>query len=80
MFAAAKAAALKWLNACPDKVICQFINRSWRFMDAYQQGLTGEAAAWAVCKQKGHCAVLETAMQAFKASLNGKGKQVSGSQ
>jgi hypothetical protein len=49
-------------------------------MDAYRQGLTGDAAAWAVRKQKSHRAVSETAMQAFEASLKGKGKQVSGSQ
>jgi hypothetical protein len=34
-FAEAKAAAVKWLDACPVEVIRRFINRSWRFMDAY---------------------------------------------
>jgi hypothetical protein len=66
-FADAKAAALKWLDGCPDEVIRRFINRSWRFMDAYRKGLNADAAAWVVCKQKGHRAVSEAAMTAFEA-------------
>ncbi|KIJ94306.1 hypothetical protein K443DRAFT_57693, partial [Laccaria amethystina LaAM-08-1] len=31
-----------------------FINHSWRWMSAYRMGLTGDAAQWAVRKQKGH--------------------------
>jgi hypothetical protein len=34
-FAAAKEAAVKWLDACPTEIIRRFVNRSWRFMDAY---------------------------------------------
>jgi hypothetical protein len=71
-FKDAKAAALKWLDACPTEVIRRFINRSWRFMDAYRKGLTGDAAAWVVRKQKGHRAVSEAAMSAFEASLSTK--------
>jgi hypothetical protein len=32
-----------------------------------KKGLTGEAAAWAVCKQNSHRAVSESAMKALKA-------------
>ncbi|EDQ99501.1 uncharacterized protein LACBIDRAFT_316468 [Laccaria bicolor S238N-H82] len=42
------------LNACPAEVIWPFINRSWQWMLAYHIRLTGEAAQWAVRKQKGH--------------------------
>jgi hypothetical protein len=49
-------------------VICCFINQSWRFMDAYRKGLTGDTAAWTVHKQKGHCAVSEAAMRALEKS------------
>jgi hypothetical protein len=53
-FAEAKEVTVRYLNACPTDVIRQFINRSWRFMSAYCKGLTGEAAAWAVRKQRQH--------------------------
>ncbi|KAK0478147.1 hypothetical protein IW261DRAFT_1420346 [Armillaria novae-zelandiae] len=53
-FADAKAAVFKCLDSCPIDVIWKFVNRSWRFMDAYRKRLTGEAAAWAVKDQKGH--------------------------
>ena len=66
-FAKAKTRALEVLNACPAEVIRKFINRSWRFIDAYKKGLTGEAAAWVVHKQKSHRSVSETAMKALKA-------------
>ena len=53
-FQQAKDAALEALNSCPVKVIQQFINCSWWWMSAYHMGLTGDAAQWAVWKQKGH--------------------------
>ena len=56
---------------CLTEIIQKFINRSWRFIDAYRKGLTGEAAAWAVRKQKSHRAVSEGAMKALEAcSIN----------
>jgi hypothetical protein len=61
-FAAAKAMALEYLNACPVDVIRRFINRSWRWMIAYRKGLTGKAAAWAVRPQKQHRQVSSAAM------------------
>jgi hypothetical protein len=58
------------LDACPVDVIRKFINRSWRFMDAYRIPLSGKAAAWAVRKQKGHRTVSRTAMMHLDAVLN----------
>ena len=69
-FAEAKEAVRLYLDACPNEVIRRFINRSWRFMSAYQKGLTGRAAAWAVRKQKQHRAVSQSAMMALEAVLN----------
>jgi hypothetical protein len=66
----AKRAAYECLDACPINVIRRFVNRSWRFMDAYRKGLTGKAAAWAVKKQKGHRTCSHQAMMAIDAVLN----------
>ncbi|KAF9441615.1 hypothetical protein P691DRAFT_799222 [Macrolepiota fuliginosa MF-IS2] len=48
-FDGAKKATYVAFDACPVD--------SWRFMSAYHVGLTGKAATWAVCKQKGHHSV-----------------------
>uniref|UniRef100_A0A0W0GC52 DDE-1 domain-containing protein n=1 Tax=Moniliophthora roreri TaxID=221103 RepID=A0A0W0GC52_MONRR len=69
-FQEAKDAMLECLDSCPTDVIQRFINQSWRFMDAYQKGLTGKAAAWAVKKQCGHCTVSVSAYMALEAVLN----------
>ena len=69
-FQQAKEAALAALDGCPVEVIRRFINRSWRWMSAYHMGLTGEAAQWAVRKQKGHRSVSRTAMMHLDAVLN----------
>ncbi|KDR79134.1 hypothetical protein GALMADRAFT_137026 [Galerina marginata CBS 339.88] len=45
MFEDAKQAALTALDSCPVNVIRRFINRSWRFMEAYRVPLYGKAAA-----------------------------------
>jgi hypothetical protein len=74
LFAAAKTAALEWLDACPDEMIRCCSSTSWQLIDAYGQNITVEAAAWVICKQKGHRRVSESAVQAFEASLKGKGK------
>ncbi|OAX34236.1 hypothetical protein K503DRAFT_699074, partial [Rhizopogon vinicolor AM-OR11-026] len=58
------------LDACPLDVLRHFINRSWRFMSTYRKGLNGEAAVWAVRKQKQHCSVSQTAMHSILAVLN----------
>jgi hypothetical protein len=60
------------LDSCPPNVIQRFINRSWRFIDAYKKGLTGEAAAWVVRKQKSHRSVSEAAMKALEARAKAK--------
>ena len=61
----AKTRALEVLDACPAEVIR-------RFIDAYKKGLTGEAAAWVVRKQKSHRAVSEKAMKALEVRSKGK--------
>ena len=53
----------------PKEVTQRFINHSWRFIDTYNKGLTGEAAAWVV-KQKGHRSVSENAMKALEVRSN----------
>jgi hypothetical protein len=68
-FKAAKERAIQVLDACPTEVIQRFINRSWRFIAAYEQGLTGRAAAWAVKQQKTHRSTSETAMTAIERVL-----------
>ncbi|KAF9508898.1 hypothetical protein BS47DRAFT_1384569 [Hydnum rufescens UP504] len=47
-FADAKAAVLSSLQSCPLDTLRHFINRTWRFMSAYRQGLRGKVAEWAV--------------------------------
>jgi hypothetical protein len=39
-------------------------------MSAYCKGLTGAAAAWAVCKQKQHRAINQTVMMAIDVLMN----------
>jgi len=62
MFEEAKHAALAAPDLCPVDVVRKFINRSWQFMDAYCIPLSSKAAAWAVCKQKGHHTISQSAM------------------
>ena len=69
-FTEPKKAMLLYLDVSPTEIIRRFINRSWRFMNAYQKGLTGKAAAWAVRKHKQHRAVSQLAMMALEAVLN----------
>jgi hypothetical protein len=66
-FAASRELALKYLDACPVEVIQRFINRSWKFVHAYEKGLDGRAAEWAVKKQKQHRAASNQAMTALEA-------------
>jgi hypothetical protein len=40
------------------------------FIDAYKKGLTGEAAAWVVHKQKSHRSISEVAIKALEAPAN----------
>ena len=69
-FAAAKEAAREILDSCPEEVIRRFINRSYQFMSAYRLGLTGQAAEWAVRKQKQHRQVSQHAMMSIEAVLH----------
>ena len=38
----------------PITTIRKFVHKSWRYMDAYNKGLEGRAAEWAVSKYKSH--------------------------
>ncbi|RXW24341.1 hypothetical protein EST38_g1508 [Candolleomyces aberdarensis] len=69
-FEDAKKAAIQCLDACPADVIRRFINRSWRFTAAYEQGLTGQAAAWAVRKYKGHRTISNQALIRIESLVN----------
>jgi hypothetical protein len=69
-FKAAKDRAIQVLDACPTDVIRRFINRSWRFIAAYERGLSGKAAAWAVKQQKTHRSTSEAAMTAIESVLD----------
>ena len=42
------------LNNVPTTIIRKFARKSWRYMDAYDKGLEGQAAEWAVNKYKSH--------------------------
>ncbi|KIJ31504.1 hypothetical protein M422DRAFT_185786, partial [Sphaerobolus stellatus SS14] len=66
-FEQAKAAIIQYLDACPMDVIHRFINCSWRFTPAYQGGLTGKAAAWAIRKLKGHHTISNAAFISIEA-------------
>jgi hypothetical protein len=69
-FGDAKKTARECLDACPVDVIRRFFNRSWQFMSAYRQGLTGRVAEWAVQKQKSHQRVGKQAMMSIDAVVN----------
>ncbi|CAG8646640.1 4909_t:CDS:2, partial [Paraglomus occultum] len=42
------------LNSIPITTIRKFARKSWRYMDAYDKGLEGRMAEWAVKKYKSH--------------------------
>jgi hypothetical protein len=65
----AQGEVVKALAGCDGDRIRRFINRALRFMDAYRQGLKGQAALWAVKKQKSHRRVSEEAMAALEKAL-----------
>ena len=71
-FAEAKAVARKWLDACPVDVIRRFINRTWRFIDSYHDGLGDEAQAWASKPQKQHRTTSNTAMVALEKGVGSR--------
>ncbi|KIK77209.1 hypothetical protein PAXRUDRAFT_167514 [Paxillus rubicundulus Ve08.2h10] len=49
----------------------RFATRSQQFIDAYQKGLTGQQAAWAMSKYHGHCVLPESIWLEFdKAHLS----------
>ena len=42
------------LVSVPITSIRKFARKSWRYMDAYDKGLEGKTAEWAVNKYKSH--------------------------
>ncbi|KAG2357755.1 hypothetical protein BDR07DRAFT_1490342 [Suillus spraguei] len=52
-------------DSIPLQTMCKFAIRSRRFIDAYQKGLNGMQAAWAVKKYCGHRILPESIMQNF---------------
>ena len=72
-FEQAKATAIKWLDVCPPEVIHKLINCSWQFTSAYQLGLTGWAADWAVKKYRSHHTISEKVLRALEAAGRLKG-------
>ena len=44
----------KVLTSVPITTIRKFSRKSWRYMDAYDKGLEGRTAEWAVSKFKSH--------------------------
>ena len=60
---------VKALEGCGSDRIKRFINRALRFMDAYRQGLSGQAALWVVKKQKSHRRVSAEAMAALESAV-----------
>ncbi|CAG8658770.1 5310_t:CDS:2, partial [Ambispora gerdemannii] len=42
------------LISVPTTIIRKFARKSWRYMDAYDKGLEGRTAEWAVSKFKSH--------------------------
>jgi hypothetical protein len=74
-FEDAKQAAIKYLDACTAEIIRRFINRTWRWMDAYRHGLTGAAAVWAVRRQSAHRQASKRAAAALDASAVSAGSR-----
>ena len=54
------------LDAYTIDIMRRFVNRSYKFMDAYRKGLSVKAAAWCVKKQKRYKVISKAAMQAFE--------------
>ncbi|KAJ8595263.1 hypothetical protein M405DRAFT_728397, partial [Rhizopogon salebrosus TDB-379] len=53
------------LDAVPLSSMRRFAIRSTKFMDAYQRGLNGVQAAWAIKKYRGHRVLPPSIMQEF---------------
>ncbi|KAG2141966.1 hypothetical protein DEU56DRAFT_870755 [Suillus clintonianus] len=56
---------IRSLDAMPIQSMRRFANRSLRFIDAYQKGLNGVQAAWAIKKYRGHRVLPESIMREF---------------
>ncbi|CAG8536262.1 15820_t:CDS:2 [Cetraspora pellucida] len=54
---------LEVLKSVSVITIRKFSHKSWRYMDAYDKGLKGVAAEWAVNQYKSHCRILKNIEQ-----------------
>jgi len=48
----------KVLDSVPVTTIRKFARKSWRYMDAYEKGLEGRIAEWAVITSSGYQIIL----------------------
>ncbi|KAG2097742.1 uncharacterized protein F5147DRAFT_583352 [Suillus discolor] len=53
------------LDAVPMESMRRFAMMSARFIDAYQKGLNGMQAAWAIKKYCGHCVLPQSIIKEF---------------
>ncbi|CZT07045.1 uncharacterized protein RAG0_12651 [Rhynchosporium agropyri] len=63
-------------NSCPTDTIRRYINRAFRFIDAYRKGLSVKQAAWCVKKQSGHRSISEKWMKEFDIIPEGNSVEV----
>ena len=54
------------LNACIIDIMRRFVNKLYKFIDAYRKGLSVKAAAQYIKKQKRYRVISKAAMQAFE--------------
>jgi hypothetical protein len=62
------------LEACSIKTIQRFCNRTFRWIDAYQKGLSIKQAAWCVQKQKRYRTISEKVMDEWD-NMQKQGKE-----
>ena len=65
-FEHAKKEVIIALNTCNINIMQKFINRLYKFIDAYRKGLSAKAAIQCIKKQKRYRVILKGAMRAFK--------------
>ena len=58
-FKTAKDLVPKCLDSCDTVTIRRFFRKTWRYMDAYEEGLTGIKAEYAVRRYKSHRRIKE---------------------
>jgi hypothetical protein len=61
------------LNSVPITTVRKFARKSWRYMDAYDKGLEGRVAEWAVSKFKSHRRLPENIERIIEIEYMGRG-------